>query len=140
MGCRMASNLPPFHYPLDCPCYPSLLDLIYVSSVNQNRTMKMQRPLRRQWYTFGARINIMWEEQFVDPPIHYKSVINYLPRCSYHLLYSVSAALQLHYYKLPQTWLIFSNKICKFIILYKCQPISDKFFSTSPSKNVNFKN
>ena len=35
------------------------------------RTMKVKRPFRRQRYTFGARIKIMWEEQLVDPPIDY---------------------------------------------------------------------
>ena len=35
------------------------------------RTMKVERPLKRQRIVFGARIKIMSKEQLVDPPIDY---------------------------------------------------------------------
>ena len=29
-----------------------------------------------QWNMVGARININWEEQLLDPPIEYKTTVN----------------------------------------------------------------
>ena len=40
--------------------------------------MKVKRPKRRQRNMFGAIIKIMWEEQLVDPPIHYIRSVNAL--------------------------------------------------------------
>ena len=51
-----------------------LVKLLCLSGHNKkgaNRTMKVKRPLWEQRNMFGARIKIMWDEQLVDPPIHY---------------------------------------------------------------------
>ena len=39
-----------------------------------NRTMKVKTKRNM----FGSRINIMWEEQLADPPIHYITSVNAL--------------------------------------------------------------
>ena len=51
--------------------------LLYLSGWKEkgaNRTMKVKRPWR-QGNMFGATIQILWEEQLVDPPIQYSMAL-----------------------------------------------------------------
>ena len=50
----------------------------FVQNAKCKLKLKLNRPLWRQRNIFGARINIMWEEQLVDPPIHYITTVNAL--------------------------------------------------------------
>ena len=57
------------HFLIKLDSYGNVLWLYGHDKKGTNRTMKVKRPL------FGARIEIMWEEQPVDPPIPYLTCV-----------------------------------------------------------------
>ena len=56
--------------------FSALKSLIVLCLSGQEMAPTRQRPLLKD--TLGARMNIMWEEQLVDPPTDYITSVNAL--------------------------------------------------------------
>ena len=69
--------------------FKCLLLLLCLSDYNKkgaNKNNQVKGPLLKQRNMFVVRIKIMWEEQLVDPPIHFTTFV--IALCYYTLILS----------------------------------------------------